>query len=82
MMKSYDQWVEINHNPNWPYCKCLHCLWLAAWPRNPNNMFKFKNCLFGATSIVKNSNKEKYVYSGYEITFDGAYEWSFDKWHW
>ena len=45
---------------------------LAAWPRNPNNMLKFKNCLFGATSIVKNSNKEKYVYSGYGITFDGA----------
>ena len=19
MMKNYDQWVEINHNPNWPY---------------------------------------------------------------
>ena len=24
-----------------------------AWPRNPTNNFKFKNCLFGATSIVK-----------------------------
>ena len=32
---------------------------LAAWPRNPTNTnsFKFKNCLFGATNIVKNSNK-------------------------
>ena len=28
------------------------------------NNFKFKNCLFGATNIVKNSDKEKYVYSG------------------
>ena len=26
---------------------------LAAWPRNPANKFKFKNCLFGATVIVK-----------------------------
>ena len=26
---------------------------LAAWPRNPTNNFKFKNCLFGATNIVK-----------------------------
>ena len=24
-----------------------------AWPRNPTNNFKFKNCLFGATNIVK-----------------------------
>ena len=26
---------------------------LDTWPRNPINNFKFKNCLFGATSIVK-----------------------------
>ena len=26
---------------------------LDMWPRNPINNFKFKNCLFGATSIVK-----------------------------
>ena len=32
-----------------------------AWPRNPTNNFKFKNCLFGATSIVKNSDKEKWI---------------------
>ena len=36
-----------------------------------------KNCLFGATSIVKNSNKEKLVYSAYGIAFDGKDEWSF-----
>ena len=29
-----------------------------------NNYFKFKNCLFGATDILKNSDKEKYLYSG------------------
>ena len=28
--------------------------------------------MFGASSIVKNSEKEKWVYSGIEITFDGA----------
>ena len=43
-----------------------------AWPRNPTNNFKFKNCLFGATNIVKNSDQVKYVYCGYGITFDGA----------
>ena len=37
---------------------------LDAWPRNPTNDFKFMNCLFGATNIVKNSDKEKYAYSG------------------
>ena len=50
---------------------------LDAWPRNPTNNFKFKNCLFGATNIVKNSDKGKYVYSGYVITFDSAGSWSF-----
>ena len=36
------------------------------------NNFKFKNCSFGKTDIAKNSDKEKYVYSGYGITFDSA----------
>ena len=31
-----------------------------------------KNCLFGATNIVKNSDKEKRVYSGHGITFNCA----------
>ena len=52
---------------------------LAAWSKNPTNNFKFKNCLFGATNIVKNSDKEKYVYSGYGITFDSGGSWSFDN---
>ena len=52
---------------------------LDAWPRNPPNHFKFKNCLFRATNIVKNSDKEKYVSSGYGITFDSACSWSFDN---
>ena len=34
---------------------------LNAWQRNPTTNFKFKNCLFGATSVIKNSRKEKYV---------------------
>ena len=35
---------------------------LDAWPRNPTNHLKFKNCLFGAVNIVKNSDKEKWIY--------------------
>ena len=52
---------------------------LDAWPRNPTNSFKLKKCLFGATSIVKISNKEKYLYSGYGITIDSAASWSFNN---
>ena len=50
---------------------------LGVWPKNPTNNFKFKNCLFGTTDVVKNNDKEKYVYSGYGITFDSAYSWCF-----
>ena len=35
--------------------------------------------MFAATNIVKNSDKEKYVYSSYRIEFDGKGEWSFGK---
>ena len=52
---------------------------LDVWPRNSTNDFKFKDFIFGATNIVKNSDKEKYVYSGYKITFDSACFWSFDN---
>ena len=48
---------------------------LDAWSRNHTSI---KNCLYEATNIVKNSDKEKYVYSGYEITFHSAGSWSFD----
>ena len=52
---------------------------LHPWSRNPAKNFKFKNCLFEATNVVRNSDKEKYVYSGYEITFASAGSWSFDN---
>ena len=51
---------------------------LDAWPRHPTNNFKFKNCLFRATNIVKNSDKEKYVYTFlYHYKFDSVGSWSF-----
>ena len=43
---------------------------LDVWPRNPTNNFKFKNFVFEPTSVIKSSDKEKYVYSGYEVTFE------------
>ena len=33
--------------------------------------------MFGATTVVKNSNKEKSVHRGYGTAFDGKGEWSF-----
>ena len=50
---------------------------LDAWPINPTDNFRFKNCLFGAATKVKNSDKEKYACNGYGITFDSAGSWSF-----
>ena len=44
---------------------------LDTWPKHPLNNFTFKNSLFGATNIVKNNVKQKFVYSGYGIAFDG-----------
>ena len=41
---------------------------LDAWPRKPTNNFKFKNCLLCPVNVLKNSDKGKYVYSGYGIT--------------
>ena len=52
---------------------------LDTWPRNLINNIKFKNCLFGTTSVVKLSDKERYMYSGFGIKFDGVGSWSFDN---
>ena len=37
------------------------------------------NCLFGASNVEKNVDREKYVYSGYGIIFDSGGSWSFDN---
>ena len=50
---------------------------LVAWPKIPLQKFTLKNCLFGATNIVKSTDKGKWVYSGYGIAFDGGIWWSF-----
>ena len=52
---------------------------LVAWPKNITDNFNFKNCLFGATSAIKNSDKEKWIYSGYGITFHGTGTKSFNN---
>ena len=52
---------------------------LDAWPRNPTNNSKFKNCLFGAANIAKKSDKENYAHSSYRITFRSVGLWIFDN---
>ena len=50
---------------------------LKASPKIPLKNVTLKNCLFRATNIAKNGNKNKWVYSGYGIAFDGKVEWIF-----
>ena len=45
---------------------------LDYWPPSASNNFVHNNCLLFATNIVKNNDKVKYMYSGYEIVFDFA----------
>ena len=49
--------------------------YLAVWPRNPTNNFKFKNYLFEATNIVKNSDQK----SMYILDTDSAGSFPSDK---
>ena len=47
---------------------------LDAWPKIPPRNFTINYCLFGAASITKNISKEKYIYGGYGIAFNGKDE--------
>ena len=50
---------------------------LDYWPSILLNKFLLKNCLLGATNIVKNRDKSKYIYSSHGIAFSEASSWSF-----
>ena len=50
---------------------------LDACAKTPTNNSSWS--LFGAIDIVKNSDKDKYVYRVYEIKFYSAGSWSFDN---
>ena len=39
--------------------------------------WQFNIKIFVATNIAKNSDKDKWVHSGYGIAFDGKGSWSF-----
>ena len=46
---------------------------LDSWPKIPLRNFTLKNCLYGATNRAKDSDKEKWMYSGYEIAFGNGF---------
>ena len=48
---------------------------LTTWPKIPLKHVTLKTCFFGATNIV--NEKDKWVFSGYGIVFDGGDWWSF-----
>ena len=51
--------------------------YLDNWPKILLNNFTLKNCLFGGTNAVTNSDTVKWVHSGYGRAFDGKVEWNF-----
>ena len=45
---------------------------MDSWLRYSTNNFKFKNYSFAATVVIRNCDKEEYMYYGYGITFNSA----------
>ena len=72
----YPSAVEQNNNAT----KILIAYIVNDLDSRSNNLRNFTlNCLFGATSIVQNSDKENWVYVGYGIPFDRKGKWSFNN---
>ena len=46
---------------------------LDTWPIDLNSDFMLANCLFGALKLTKNTDPDKYGYSGSGIGFDAVY---------
>ena len=42
------------------------------WSRDLNTDFGLKHCLFGAVKLTKNTDPDKYSYSGYGIGFNSC----------
>ena len=52
---------------------------LDAWSGNPADNFKFNNCLFWTTNIVKNSDEGNYLHSGYGATDSKSFDNDFAR---
>ena len=55
---------------------------LDRWSKNLNVDFTLKDCSFGAVKITKNSDTDKYSYSGYGIGFDSRSLFSIPNFDW
>ena len=55
--------------------------YVLSWKSNGLYASKFcnKNYFLGVTSILKKCEKQKYLYKGHGIPFDGKGEWRFDN---
>ena len=49
---------------------------LDTWSRDLNSDFTLKDCIFGGVNLDKNTDPDKYVYTGYGIGFDSRSEFS------
>ena len=58
---------------SWKSSKYLHCLWISSHVNDPT----LKNCLFGAVTLTKNADIDKYRYSDYGIGIDRRGSFSF-----
>ena len=54
----------------------MHCLWTGCSSSHSNDL-TLKNWLFGAVTLTKNVDIDKYGYSGYGIGFDKISSFSF-----
>ena len=49
---------------------------LDTWLRDLNSDFNLKDCLYGSVKLAKNTDPDKFVYSGYDTGFDSRSEFS------
>ena len=61
---------------SWHNSKHLYCLWLGASGSYSNDP-TLKNRLFGAVTLTKNADIDKYGYSGYRMAFDRKSSFTF-----
>ena len=55
---------------------------LQRWSKDINADFTLKDCFFGTVKLIKNSDPDKYSYSGYGIGFDSCSLFIFPNFDW
>ena len=65
--------IPYNHRP----IVNIYIVYEPGASNSHNNDPTLKSCLFGAVTLTKNADIDKYGYSGYGIGFDGRTSFSF-----